>query len=380
MGIRQGTLESMEIAASANPVADFWRGKRVLLTGHSGFKGAWLALWLQRLGARVSGVSLPPATTPSLFDLARIREIGDSHFCDIRDAGPLASLVRSIQPEVVFHLAAQALVRPGYRDPLATLATNVQGTANVLDALRFVDSVRAVVVVTSDKVYRNREQIYPYRESDELGGHDPYSASKAAAEIVVACFRDSFLGERGVAVATARAGNVIGGGDWSEDRLIPDAIRAWSAGETLHIRRPQSIRPWQHVLEPLAGYLKYAERLWHQPALAGACNFGPPTDEAATVRKLVELARDANGTGQVSWGDGSEGPHEAGWLALETAKARNVLGVMPRWSLAEAALRTMQWYRQQCQGADAGALCLADIAAYEAADQPNGDDGTAYRP
>ena len=374
MGVRQSALESMEIAVSSNPSADFWCGKRVLLTGHSGFKGAWLSLWLQHLGARVSGVSLSPTTTPSLFDLARIGKISDSYYCDIRDAGPLAKLVKSIKPEIVFHMAAQALVRPGYRDPLSTLATNVQGTANVLDALRSVDLVRVVVVVTSDKVYRNRERLYPYCESDELGGHDPYSASKAAAEIVVTCFRDSFLSDRGVAVATARAGNVIGGGDWSEDRLIPDAIRAWSAGKTLNIRRPQAIRPWQHVLEPLAGYLKYAERLWHQPELAGACNFGPLNNAASTVRELVLLAQIANGIGKVSWGDGNEGPLEAGRLMLDTVKARDLLGVLPRWTLAEAAHRTMQWYREQSQGADAGVLCLKDIADYEAADMPKYDN------
>jgi CDP-glucose 4,6-dehydratase len=284
--------------------------------------------------------------------------------------------VRRSQPEIVFHLAAQALVRPSYRDPLSTLATNVQGTANLLDALRFVDLVRAVVVITSDKVYRNREQLYPYRESDELGGHDPYSASKAAAEIVVACFRDSFLRERGVAVATARTGNVIGGGDWSEDRLIPDAIRAWTAGEVLNIRNPHAVRPWQHVLEPLAGYLKYAERLWHQPELAGACNFGPLSDAVVTVQEVVRLAQEANGIGTVSLGVGSDGPHEAGMLMLEVDKARNVLGVLPRWSLAEATQRTMQWYRQQLQGSDARLLCLTDIASYEAADMNKGDDGT----
>lgn len=370
----------MGIAASANPAADFWRGKRVLLTGHTGFKGAWLALWLHRLGAQVTGVSLPPATTPSLYDLAGVRAISDSHLCDIRDAVPLAALAGSARPEIVFHLAAQALVRASYRDPLATFATNVQGTANVLDALRLVDSVRVVVVVTSDKVYRNREQYYPYREIDELGGHDPYSASKAATEIVVASYRDSFLGPKGIAVATARAGNVIGGGDWSEDRLIPDAIRAWSAGGTLHIRRPQAVRPWQHVLEPLAGYIKFAERLWREPALAGSCNFGPPTDEVVTVREIVQLAQDGGDMGQVAWGDGSEGPHETGWLALETAKARSALGIMPRWSLSQAVRRTMHWYRQQRLGADAAALCLSDIAAYEIADQAICEDEPVHHP
>jgi CDP-glucose 4,6-dehydratase len=348
---------------------NFWHGKRVLLTGHTGFKGAWMALWLQRLGAQVTGISLPPATTPNLFNLASVQTITDSHFCDIRDAAALASLIKKAEPEIVFHLAAQALVHASYRDPLTTFATNVQGTANVLDSLRPLDSVRAVVSITTDKVYRNLEQPYPYRETDALGGHDPYSASKAAAEIVIASYRDSYLNEKGIAVASARAGNVIGGGDWSADRLIPDAIKAWNANQPLQIRRPQAIRPWQHVLEPLAGYIKLAEQLWQQPAVAGAYNFGPETHEAATVREVVELAQSAYGMGAVSWGDGTEGPHEAGWLALEIAKARTVLGVKPRWPLAESVQRTIHWYRQLHDGADARALCQSDITAYETANE-----------
>jgi len=353
---------------SSNPMPDFWRAKRVLLTGHTGFKGAWMALWLHRLGAHVTGISLPAASSPNLFSLANIEAITTSHFCDIRDAAPLAALVKQAQPEIVFHLAAQALVHASYRDPLATFATNVQGTANVLDALRLTDSVRAVVAVTTDKVYKNLEQPYPYRESDALGGHDPYSASKAAAEIVIASYRDSYLKEKGIAVASARAGNVIGGGDWSADRLIPDAIRAWNAQQPLQIRRPQAIRPWQHVLEPLAGYLQLAEQLWHEPTVAGAYNFGPQTHEAATVREVVELAQSAYGMGQVAWGDGTEGPHEAGWLALEITKARTVLGVSPRWALAETVQRTVNWYRQQQGGADARVLCAADMQAFNVAD------------
>lgn len=356
---------------SANPISNFWRGKRVLLTGHTGFKGAWMALWLHRLGAQVTGSSLAPATTPNLFGLAGIETVTDSHFCDIRDANAVVELVNKVQPEIVFHLAAQALVHAGYRDPLTTFATNIQGTANMLDALRSLDSVRAVVAITTDKVYKNLEQPYPYREVDALGGHDPYSASKAAAEIVIASYRDSYLTAKGIAVASARAGNVIGGGDWSADRLIPDAVRAWNANQPLQIRRPQAIRPWQHVLEPLAGYIKLAEQLWQQPTLAGAYNFGPQTHEAATVREVVQLAGNAYGMGQVAWGDGADGPHEAGWLALEIAKARNVLGVAPRWSLAESVRRTMHWYRQARDGADAFALCEADFVAYEAANRPD---------
>jgi CDP-glucose 4,6-dehydratase len=349
--------------------SNFWQGKRVLLTGHTGFKGAWMALWLNRLGAQVTGISLPPSTTPNLFDLASIQTIVDSHFCDICDAKTIAGLIESAKPEIVFHLAAQALVHASYRDPLTTFATNVQGTANVLDALRPLNSVRAAVVITTDKVYKNLEQPYPYRETDVLGGHDPYSASKAAAEIVIASYRDSYLSKKGIAVGSARAGNVIGGGDWSADRLIPDAIRAWNVQQPLQIRRPQAIRPWQHVLEPLAGYLTLAERLWQQPAMAGAYNFGPQTHEAATVREVVQLAQAAYGVGQVVWGDGTEGLHEAGWLALEIAKSRTVLGVKPRWALAESVQRTVNWYRKQQEGAAARAMCEADIDAYELANK-----------
>ncbi|EGV20699.1 CDP-glucose 4,6-dehydratase [Thiocapsa marina 5811] len=349
-----------------NPDPAFWRDKRVLLTGHTGFKGAWLALWLSRLGARVTGVALSPVTTPSLFDLADIGSLVDSHTIDIRDATALGHCVNTADPEIVFHLAAQALVRASYRDPLGTFSTNVQGTANLLDALRPLSQVRVVVAITTDKVYRNLEHAFPYRETDALGGHDPYSASKAAAELVIASYRDAFLAEQCVAIASARAGNVIGGGDWSEDRLIPDAIRAWSTDQPLIIRRPQSTRPWQHVLEPLAAYLRLAEQLWQQPTLAGAYNFGPQTHEAATVREVIELAQSAYGCGAVHWGDGTEGPHEAGWLALEIAKSRTLLGVDPRWSLAQSVEHTLSWYRRQAQGESARELCDADITAFTA--------------
>jgi CDP-glucose 4,6-dehydratase len=366
LGIWQRPVEDL-VTSTANPIQDFWRGKRVLLTGHTGFKGSWLALWLDRLGASVTGISLPPATTPNLFHLAGIESIATSRFSDIRDASTLAALIATARPEIFFHLAAQPLVRASYREPLATFATNIQGTANVLDALRPLDAIRVVVAITTDKVYKNVEQPSPYRETDALGGHDPYSASKAAAEIVISSYRDSYLTERNIAVASARAGNVIGGGDWSEDRLIPDAIRAWNASQPLQVRRPLAIRPWQHVLEPLAGYLRLAEHLWRQPSLAGAYNFGPESTEAATVREVVQLAQSAYGQGQVVWGDGSEGQHEAGWLALEIAKARTALGFNPRWSLGEAVQRTMRWYRAQHDGADVRLLCEADIEAYETA-------------
>jgi len=359
-------MEDLAVTSSTRVSPDFWRGKRVLLTGHTGFKGAWLALWLHRLGAQVTGISLPPTTTPSLFALAEVEGLCQSHFGDIRDADALATLIKAVQPEIVFHLAAQPLVRVSYREPLATFATNVLGTAHLLDALRGLDSVRVAVLVTTDKVYWNKEWPWPYRENDALGGRDPYSASKAACEIVIASYRDAFLSAQGMAVASARAGNVIGGGDWSEDRLIPDAIRAWQAGLSLDIRRPQALRPWQHVLDPLAGYLTLAHKLWEQPALADAFNFGPETSGSATVREVVELARTVYGECEVHYGDGMEGPHEAGLLALDVNKARVMLGVRPRWTLADAVWNTMAWYQAQHEGADARTLCLTEIAAYEA--------------
>jgi len=343
----------------------FFGGKKILLTGHTGFKGTWLVLWLHRLGAAVTGISLPPRTIPNLFSLADIEGLCESHFCDIRDSAALDTLIRQIQPEIVFHLAAQPLVRTSYGSPVETFATNVMGTAHVLDALRGLERARVAVMITTDKVYRDKKRPRPYREDDALGGHDPYSASKAASEIVIASFRDAFLAEQGVAVASARAGNVIGGGDWSEDRLIPDAVRAWQTRQTLEVRRPDAIRPWQHVLEPLAGYLTLAEKLWQQPALAGAYNFGPETDETATVRDVVEMARKSYGCGDVRYGDGSDGPHEATWLVLDVAKSTHNLGVRSRWRLTESVEHTMSWYRAQNEGEEARALCEAQISEYE---------------
>src|SRR4029079_9453459 len=278
LGLGQGALENMAVTAA--PQADFWRGKSVLVTGHSGFKGSWLTLALHRRGAKVTGISLPPLTTPNLVGEARIAELCRSHFLDIRDAAGVAGIIRAARPEIVFHLAAQPLVRESYRDPLTTFETNVMGTAHVLEALRGLDGVRVAVMVTTDKVYRTVEMPGSHREDDPLGGHDPYSASKAASEMVIESYRQSYLGEKSVAVASARAGNVIGGGDWSADRLFPDAVRAWRGGETLRVRRPGAVRPWQHVLEPVFGYLVLAQRLWERPSLAGAYNFGPELGEA----------------------------------------------------------------------------------------------------
>ena len=356
-------MEKLELTNAT--AASFWRDKRVLLTGHTGFKGSWLTLWLHRLGAEVTGISLPPTTAPNLYSEANIGALCQSYFCDIRDAAALADLVRTARPEIVFHLAAQALVRAGYREPLATFGTNAMGTTHVLDALRAIESARVAVMVTTDKVYRDTESLQPYREDDALGGLDPYSASKAASEIVIASYRASFLSAQGVAVASARSGNVIGGGDWSDDRVIPDAVRAWQAGRILQVRRPQAVRPWQHVLEPLAGYLTLARKLWERSAPADAYNFGPDASETISVGELVEMARRAYGGGETHYGDGTEGPHESVWLTLDVAKARAVLGVTPALTLAQAVNATMAWYRAHKAGTAARQLCDADISDFE---------------
>ena len=347
----------------------FWRGKRVFLTGHTGFKGAWLAIALSRLGAQVSGFALPPATSPDLFSLARVGDLlSVSHLADLRDARAVGEALHDAAPDIVFHLAAQALVRRGYARPVETFATNFMGTVHLLDALRDARCVRVAAMITTDKVYSNREWQWPYRENDTLGGHDPYSASKAASELAIDSYARSILHEHGVRIASARAGNVIGGGDWSEDRLLPDAIRAWSQGRVLEIRRPAAVRPWQHVLEPITAYLVLAQRLWHGEAPPGPYNFGPDPRDAADVRMVVEIARDAWGAGaRVAWGSGDDGPHEAGLLTLETAKARGVLGVSPRWSLRESIARSVAWYRRQHAGEDARHLCVQDIDAFAAA-------------
>ena len=347
------------------PDTKFWLGKRVLVTGHTVFKGGWLAIWLHRMGAQVSGLSMAPLTSPNLFELALVDGVCDSYICDMRDQAEVARIVGEIAPDIVFHLAAQSLVRESYKSPIETFSTNVMGTAHLLEAIRDIDSVRAAIMITTDKVYKNNEWLWPYREGDALGGHDPYSASKAASEILISSYRSAFLAENGKAVSSARAGNVIGGGDWSADRLIPDAVRAWQNGNELDIRRPEAIRPWQHVLEPLAGYLKLAEASWNDPQLAGAYNFGPDTSGSASVRNVIELARATYGSGAVAFGDGNDGPHEAGLLTLEVTKSRTVLNVQSRWSLAESIKRTMQWYLAQGNGADARMLCELDITAYE---------------
>lgn len=369
MAIRGGAVENMvSLPRCGRPGSlDGLRGLSVFVTGHTGFKGAWLTLLLSQLGARVSGYALAPATVPNLFGLAGIEDTMVSHTVgDIRDAGTLRTAMRAARPELVLHLAAQPLVRESYRDPLATWSTNVTGTANVLDAIRACDTVRAAVVVTTDKCYENKEWPWGYRETDALGGHDPYSASKAASELVAASYRHSFLDRAGVLLATARAGNVIGGGDWSADRLIPDAARAAAAGATLSIRHPHATRPWQHVLEALYGYLLLASRLLAgERDVATAFNFGPAsTDNVSVGTVLSGLQRHWP---ELQWAHHPQAgaPHEAGLLMLDCARASHMLAWRPRWPLEQALARTAEWYRRvQREPGLARAMCEQQIEAY----------------
>ena len=348
----------------------FWQGKNVLLTGHTGFKGSWLALWLQALGANVTGLALAPHTTPNLFDEAVSGARGIcSIIGDIREPNEVATACEAAQPEIIFHLAAQALVRFSYQQPVDTFGTNVMGTVNILDSARHAATVRAIVVVTSDKCYANREWCWAYREEDSMGGHDPYSASKGCTELVTASYRDAFFkGRHGAGVATARAGNVIGGGDWAEDRLIPDIVRALVRQEKVQIRNPHAIRPWQHVLEPLAGYLLLAERLYREPeAYAEPWNFGPAETGSVTVGEISDflMARWPHAPG---WSrDAAAHPHETHCLRVDAAKARTRLGWSPQLDAQEALDWTIDWYaRHHAAESDPLALVMEQIDRYTA--------------
>ncbi len=378
----ESPLETVELINSA-----FWVGRRVLITGHTGFKGSWLALWLMEMGAELTGLSLPPEPLLppgiSLFNAVKLADrLGGRHRTgDIREPQVLADVVTASKPEVVLHLAAQPLVRRSYAEPLGTWATNVQGSLHVLQALLPLRQPCAVVMITTDKVYANQEWDYGYRENDRLGGHDPYSASKAAAELAIASWRASFCGPKRhqnphLGIATARAGNVIGGGDWAADRIVPDAMRALAAGDPIPLRNPAATRPWQHVLEPLGGYLRLAEALYtaqaspaeplapEQNPFASAFNFGPALEANRSVRELVEAALQ-HWPG--SWRDQSDpnAPHEAGRLHLQIDKAHHQLGWQPRWDFATTVARTVGWYRAVHEGVNPLDCCLADLRVYQ---------------
>lgn len=348
----------------------FWHGKRVFVTGHTGFKGGWLSLWLQEMGAIVTGYSLPPPTNPNLFETANIARGMKTVIGDVRDATNLHRTMAEARPEIVFHLAAQALVRESYKNPVDTYMTNVMGTVNVLEAVRQCGGVKVVVNVTSDKCYENKEWVWGYRETEAMGGFDPYSNSKGCAELVTSAYRNSFFNaqnyrEHGVAVATARAGNVIGGGDWAADRLVPDIIRAVVDKEPVQIRNPHAIRPWQHVLEPLSGYLCLAEKCWSgDSTFSNGWNFGPNDDDAKPVSWVVDRLTQ-------KWGDGARWtldecvhPHEATYLKLDCSKAKSFLGWQPRWTLEQALDAVVEWNRSYYRGQNVREITAEHIRQY----------------
>lgn len=343
---------------------EFWRARRVFLTGHTGFKGAWMVRALEMLGAEVTGFALDPPTDPSLFALLDLSRSCDSITGDIRDLGALETAMRRAEPEIVIHMAAQSLVRDSYRQPVETYAVNVMGTVHVLDVCRRLPGVRAAVIVTTDKCYENSGWVWGYRENDRLGGHDPYSNSKAAAELAVAAYRDSFFGDGRVHIASARAGNVIGGGDFASDRLVPDAMRAFMAGEPVMIRNPLAIRPWQHVLEPVVGYLLLAQRLHADPHMASSWNFGPSAEENLPVGKVASELVSLWGEGAASQQDPAEHPHEASVLKLDSTKARVELGWIPQLTISEALRLTAEWYKAYHRGEDVGAVCDRQVRQY----------------
>lgn len=346
------------------PTAAFWAGKRVLVTGHTGFKGSWLTLWLHQLGANVTGVSLAPEH-PSLYELGQVASHCTSHFVDVRDMETLKRVVAACDADIVFHLAAQSLVLRSYAEPLSTWQTNVMGTLHLLEILREQRRPAAIVVVTSDKCYENSAaSARAFVEADALGGHDPYSSSKAAVEIATRSWRASFFGTHSHGLASARAGNVIGGGDWAEHRLLPDLLRALSDGRAVTLRHPGAVRPWQHVLEPLCGYLQLAAALYREPLrYSGAWNFGPASDAMLTVSEVVDMVAAVHPGLRWSQAEGDV-PHEAASLSLDSSKARSLLGWTPRWSAKEAVDATLAWYGATQAGADGATLCLAQIAAY----------------
>lgn len=367
MGKWQRALVHMAIAAVVDPT--FWAGKRVFLTGHTGFKGSWTALWLQNMGAQVVGFALPPPTSPALFEVGRVAAGMNSIIGDVRDRDVLLRAVIDADPEIVIHMAAQPLVRASYDDPVGTYATNVMGTIHLLDAVRRTPSVRAICVVTSDKCYENREWVWGYREDEAMGGYDPYSSSKGCAELVTAAYRRSFFNARGggnaIAVASARAGNVIGGGDWAADRLIPDILRSVMNGQAIAVRNPSAVRPWQHVLEPISGYLVLAQKLWDAPEVAAsAWNFGPRDEDARPVEWIVERLCTLWGGGAPWSHEASVQPHEARFLKLDISKARAELGWQPRWTLTEALDSIVAWHRAWLSGSDMHEYCNLELERF----------------
>jgi CDP-glucose 4,6-dehydratase len=368
VGVRQGTLEGLGLVIVMNNT--FWKDRNVFLTGHTGFKGSWLSLWLHRLGAQVTGYALDPPTEPSLYRLAGMDDLVASNIADIRDRTRLSMVMQQMKPEIVIHMAAQPLVRDSYKLPVETYEINVMGTVNLLEAVRAAGSVRAVVNVTTDKCYENREWLWGYRENESLGGYDPYSSSKACSELVTSAYRSSYFPpaghqQHGVAIASARAGNVIGGGDWATDRLIPDCVRSVLSESPIRVRNPRAIRPWQHVLEPLSGYMVLAQKLIEDGArFSEAWNFGPDDRDAKPVEWLVKRFCAAWGQGASYEIDEGSHPHEAGTLSLDCSKAKTRLGWQPRWDLGRAMDSIVEWTKAYRDKKDLRALCLSQIDEY----------------
>ncbi len=352
-------------------VTDFWKKKRIFLTGHTGFKGSWLSIWLQSLGAEVTGYALSPPTRPSLFKLAKVDRILNSVIADIRDVGRLTKRIRQAHPEIVIHMAAQPIVHDSYRNPIETYSTNVMGTVHLFEAVRKCPGIKAVVNVTTDKCYENREWFWGYRENEPLGGYDPYSNSKACSELITASYRSSFFNPQdypahGVAVASARSGNVIGGGDWAADRLVPDCIRSLLKGRKILIRNPQAVRPWQHVLEPLYGYLLLTQKLCEEgPQYAGAWNFGPHDQDAKTVEWIVQNICRLWGVNASYVVDRREHPHEAHFLKLDCSKAKSKLKWVPRWNSEQAIEKVLEWVQGYRTGRNIWKVCQNQIEQYE---------------
>jgi CDP-glucose 4,6-dehydratase len=358
-------MEDMGLKTPARSDSNFWKGRRVLLTGHTGFKGSWLSLWLQSLGATLRGFALPPPTDPALFDVARVVEGMEHRIVDIRDFSAVKFQFEEFKPEIVIHMAAQPLVRLSYEQPVETYATNVMGTVHILEAARHCGSVKAIVNITTDKCYENREWVWGYREGEPMGGHDPYSSSKGGAELVSNAYRNSFFIDAGIALATARAGNVIGGGDWAADRLVPDILRSLEKHEPVLIRNPNAIRPWQHVLEPLSGYLLLAERLYTAGHAYGeAWNLGPRDEDAWPVHAIVEQLCQRWGN-DASWSlQPGNHPHEANFLKLDISKARQRLQWVPRWSLGTTLKHIVDWHQAWLSDEDMRAVCMNQISLY----------------
>ena len=355
----------MENLVNSYPSGLFWHNKRVLITGITGFKGAWASLWLLKLGAKVCGVSLKPKEDKNLYSQLGLSKLLESHYFDLADDCQLTSTFQQFQPEIVIHMAAQAIVRKSYENPIETVKTNVLGTANVLEAARHTETVRAIINVTTDKCYKNKEWIWGYREHEELGGDDLYSASKSCSELITEAYKKSFFESQGIAISTVRAGNVIGGGDWSVDRLVPDILTALSTGSVLEIRNPRSVRPWQHVLEPISGYLLLAEKLYYEPKIfSGAWNFGPDDIDCRSVEWIVNQMIELWG-GKNSWRrQNGKHPHEASFLKVDNTKARMELGWRPQYSLCQSLIHIVDWHKQFMLDESIFQICEQQITDY----------------